>query len=185
MDFLKFKSIKDNLLKENILLKSVIVVEGVLIASLAFTLISNSNSQRTVFLPPQATYQEFWVSGDQVSKSYLENVSSFVAYNLLNISPDNANSLLSNLLPLVDSDSYYKVKEELTKMHNHILSNQISRTFYAGTVQIVGNNKLILGGVIKDAISQKIVKSENVNLVIEYKIKFGRFYITNLGLEKK
>lgn len=185
MFFNRYRNIKDNFAKENVLLKTVIVILVVLIMYLIYIVVSRTDSQRTVFLPPQSTYKEFWISGDEVSKSYLETVGSFIAYNLLNVSKDNAKLLLSNILPLVDSNTYYEVKQELQKMHNYIVSNQMSRTFYLGEVEQTGNSQMIVSGTLRDSISTKIIKTEQVRLVIDYKIKFGLFHIVNLTLEDK
>ena len=183
MDIKNFKNLKDNLLKDNIILKFVVTVEAVLIVFLVYIVIERTDSQKTVFMPPQSTYKEFWISGDQVSKSYLENIGAFIAYNLLNINKGNANVLLSNLLPLVQSSTYYEVKKELQQLQNYIVQNQIARSFYLGYVEQTKRNQIAVHGSISDAISSKVIRNKKIKLIIDYKIKFGRFYIVNLAIE--
>jgi conjugal transfer pilus assembly protein TraE len=178
----KFKNLKDNYLKENALLKSVLVIEGVLIVYLIYTVVEKTDSQRTVFLPPQNTYKEFWISGDTVSKTYLETMGNFIAHNLLNITKDNSAQMIENILPLVDSMTYYEVKKELQKMHEYVKDNNLARSFYIGYIETLPNNKIVVNGSLADSISNKIVRTQNVKLEINYKVKFGLFHILNLNL---
>lgn len=186
MEFNKFVNIKDGFIKENMLLKTVIGIEAILIVVLTYTVISKTDSQKTVFLPPQNTYKEFWVSGDQVSQSYLETVGTFIAYNLLNVTKDNANQLISNILPMIESSNYYEVKKELQKTHNYIVSNQLSRSFFSSGVRVDPEvpNRMIVEGILNDSISTKIIKNRKVKLFIDYEIKFGLFKIINLSLKE-
>ncbi|MCB5267221.1 MAG: type IV conjugative transfer system protein TraE [Candidatus Cloacimonetes bacterium] len=177
----KFKNLKDNFIKENGLLKTLLVTEGVLIAYLVFVVVEKTDSQRTVFLPPQNTYKEFWVSGDTVSKTYLEMMGNFIAHNLLNISKDNSAQMIENILPLVDSQTYYEVKKELQKMHDYVKDNNLARSFYVGYIESAPN-KIIVNGSLADSISNKIVRNQSIKLEITYRIKFGLFHIVNLNL---
>ncbi len=183
MDIKRFQNLKDNILKDNILLKFIVVVEALLIIFLVYVVVERTDSQKTVFMPPQTTYKEFWISGNQVSKSYLENIASFIAYNLLNVTSGNSNILLSNLLPLVDSSTFYEVKKELKQLQNYIVENQISRSFFLGYIKQTGKNQVTVYGSISDAISSKIIRTSKVKLVVDFKIKFGRFYIVNLSIK--
>lgn len=183
MEFKKYKNLKDNYIKDNFLLKSIIIIEALLISYLVFIVIEKTDSQKTVFLPPQSTYKEFWVSGDTVSKSYLETIGAFISYNLLNVNRDNADRLISNLLPLVKSDNYYEVKMELTKLHNYVVQNQLARAFYLNEVKQITDNQFVVFGSLVDSMSTKVIRNSKIKLVVDYEIKFGQFYITNLSLQ--
>ena len=83
MDFKIFKNYKDNILSQNAILKFSVVLMTVSNIYLVTQLVNNSNSQKTVFLPPQNTYKEFWVSGDVVSESYKQMIGNYIAQNML------------------------------------------------------------------------------------------------------
>lgn len=183
MELKRHKSFKDNLIKDNLLLKSIIVIEALLISYLIFIVVEKTDSQKTVFMPPQTTYKEFWVAGDTVSKSYLETIGAFISYNLLNVNRDNANRLISNLLPLVKSDNYYEVKMELTKLHNYVVQNQLARAFYLNNVSQTSENQIVVYGNLVDSMSTKVIRNSKIKLVVDYEIKFGQFYITKLSLQ--
>lgn len=183
MELKKYKNLKDSYIKDNFLLKFIITIEALLISFLVFIVIEKTDSQKTVFLPPQSTYKEFWISGDTVSKSYLETIGAFISYNLLNVNRDNADRLISNLLPLVKSDNYYEVKMELTKLHNYVVQNQLARAFYLNEVKQITDNQIVVFGSLVDSMSTKVIRNSKIKLVIDYEIKFGQFYITNLSLQ--
>lgn len=183
MELKKYKNLKDSYIKDNFLLKSIIIIEALLISYLVFIVIEKTDSQKTVFLPPQSTYKEFWISGDTVSKSYLETIGAFISYNLLNVNRDNADRLISNLLPLVKSDNYYEVKMELTKLHNYVVQNQLARAFYLNEVKQTTDNQIVVHGSLVDSMSTKVIRNSKIKLVVDYEIKFGQFHITNLSLQ--
>jgi conjugal transfer pilus assembly protein TraE len=182
MDFKIFQNNKDNILSQNAILKISVALMTVSNIYLVTQLVNNSNSQRTVFLPPQNTYKEFWVSGDVVSESYKQMIGNFIAQNMLNISYNNANLIVSNILPLVHSDTYKQVRLELKKMVNYIISNDISRSFFISKIDITQKDKIIVHGSITDFITSKVLRNKDVSLEIDYTVKYGQFFIVNLKL---
>ena len=182
MDFKIFKNYKDNILSQNVILKLSVVLMTVSNIYLATQHVNNSNSQKTVFLPPQNTYKEFWVSGDVVSESYKQMIGNFIAQNMLNISYNNANLIVSNILPLVHSNTYKDVRLELKKMVNYIISNDIARSFFISKIDITQKDKIIVHGSITDFITSKVLRNKDVSLEIDYTVKYGQFFIVNLKL---
>ena len=182
MDFKIFKNYKDNILSQNVILKLSVVLMTVSNIYLATQLVNNSNSQKTVFLPPQNTYKEFWVSGDVVSESYKQMIGNFIAQNMLNISYNNANLIVSNILPLVHSNTYKDVRLELKKMVNYIISNDIARSFFISKIDITQKDKIIVHGSITDFITSKVLRNKDASLEIDYTVKYGQFFIVNLKL---
>ena len=182
MDFKIFKNYKDNILSQNVILKLSVVLMTVSNIYLATQLVNNSNAQKTVFLPPQNTYKEFWVSGDVVSESYKQMIGNFIAQNMLNISYNNANLIVSNILPLVHSNTYKDVRLELKKMVNYIISNDIARSFFISKIDITQKDKIIVHGSITDFITSKVLRNKDVSLEIDYTVKYGQFFIVNLKL---
>lgn len=182
MNFKFYTNFKDNILTQNGLLKFSVVLMAVSNLYLVTQLVSNSNSQKTVFLPPQNTYKEFWVSGDVVSESYKQMMGNFIASNMLNISYNNANLIVTNVLPLVHSGTYKDVRLELKKMVNYIVSNDISRSFFISKIDTTIKDKIIVHGSITDFITSKVLRNKDVALEIDYTVKYGQFFIVNLKL---
>jgi conjugal transfer pilus assembly protein TraE len=177
----------DRLRKKFTVTKFTSVVQAVVIIFLVYTIVERTNTQKTVFLPPQKAYKEFWVSGNQLSKSYKEMVGIYISYTLLNIQKNNIESSLANLMPFVDSSSYKDVTLQLKKIYNYIAFNNVSRTFYYSYTKypIIGNQKfLYLYGSIKDTIQDKVISTKKIILKIGYKVDFGMFKIKSIDIEE-
>ena len=154
-----------------LILAGIIVFEGYLISE-------KVNNQRVVVLPPKIT-KPFWVAGNVVSKSYLEQMGQFVAFYLFDVDSNTAKTSVENILAYVEPQYYGKVKAILYKQVDYITANDISRVFYPSVIKVnKGTIKVI--GIVKDIIGNKIVSSKQIELQIGYKIKQGRFWITSI-----
>jgi conjugal transfer pilus assembly protein TraE len=183
MNFKLYNNIKDSTLAQNGILKFSVLLLALSNVYLVHQLTTNSNSARTVFLPPQNSYKEFWVSGDVISDSYKKMIGNFISQNMLNISYNNAELIVGNIIPLVHSSTYKEVRLELKKMVNYIISNDISRSFFISNIDTTQNEKIIVHGSITDFITSKVLRNKDVSLEIDYTVKFGQFFIVNLKLD--
>lgn len=184
MLFDKFKFKMDQYLYENWTFR--IVTLGLLgvILFQSYLISSRMNNQKVVFMPPKIINKEFWVTGKQVSKSYLNEMALFTVFNLMNITKDTAKNNIDNLLVLVWPDDYYEVKSSLVKQMNYITDNAISRVFFPSTINVDQKGLIQVTGVVKDMISDKIMKSQQAVVNIEYQIKQGRFWIFDIKMTK-
>jgi len=119
----KYKFKLDKYMYENwtfrivtLIMAGVIVFEGYLISD-------KVNNQKVVFMPPKMVTKEFWVAGNVVSKTYLEQMGFFISSTLLNIDSQTSKYTIHNILPLVEPNFYYKVKSMLQEQINYIKDN--------------------------------------------------------------
>lgn len=183
MLFDKFKNRLDKYIYENISFRITTVVLSIMIMYLVYVIISRTDSQKVVFMPPKIVNQEFWIAGNQVSKQYLHEMGQFVSFNLLNITRENANNNIENILTLVDPNFYQQLKTNLLMQTDYITANSISRTFFVSSIDADTKGLIKVHGVIKDIISDKVVRSENIILSINYMIEHGRFFINGINIE--
>ena len=179
----KFKFKLDKYMYENYTFRIITLIMAGIIGFETYIIVERTDSQKVVFMPPSAITKEFWISGNMVSKSYLEQVGLFIASNLLNIDSNTAKYTIKNILPLVQPNFYYKVKNMLMEQVQYIQDNDISRVFYPSIVKIQ-KGKLDVLGVIKDIIGDKVVSHSQIDVEIKYKIKQGRFWITGIIVKK-
>ena len=179
----KYKFKLDKYMYENwtfmivtLIMAGVIVFEGYLISD-------KVNNQKIVFMPPKMVTKEFWIAGNVVSKTYLEQMGFFISSTLLNIDSQTSKYTIQNILPLVEPNFYYKVKSMLQEQINYIKDNDISRVFYPSVVK-VKKGELNVIGVVKDIIGDKVVSNQQVDVKINYKIKQGRFWVAGILVEK-
>lgn len=180
MDSKKYRSMLDRFKKENKTIKFIIICLLLIIAYQSHLIISKSSSERIVFLPPKVINKEISIAGDNLSKEYLEEVASFITYNLFNTTTEQANNNALNILALVDSSAYYQTKQKLQEQYDYIKLNNISRTFFINKINL-SRNHIQVEGILKSFIGNKVASHERSLLDIDYRVENGRFYITNLN----
>ena len=165
---------------ENITFRIITIALLMIIIYLVWILSTRINEQKIVFMPPKVITQEMWVKGNEVSKSYLQDMGQFIASNLLNITKDNAKNNVDNIMHLIEPQFYNKVRAELIAQTEYIINNSISRTFFVSSVNADTKGLIKVMGVIKDIIGDKVVNSENYIVEIGYKMEQGRFWINSI-----
>jgi len=179
-----FKFKLDKYIYENWTFRIVTLALIAIIGFQTYEISTKINNQRIVFMPPKVITKEFWITGNQVSKSYLEQMGLFIIYNLFNITKDSAKNNIANILSLVDPQAYYDVKAKLKEQVNYIVDNGISRIFYPSVVNVDKKGVIKITGIVKDIISNKIVNDDQLNVKIYYKIKNGRFWLIDVKVKK-
>ncbi|HED9821770.1 TPA: conjugal transfer protein TraE [Campylobacter jejuni] len=185
MLFDKYKNQMDKYIFENITFRIVTLILSFVILVLIWVILARTDSQKVVFMPPKIVNQEFWISGNQVSKGYLHEMGQFISFNLLNITKENARNNIDNLLTLVDPKFYQEVKTKLLEQMNYIIDNAISRTFFVSAIDADTKGQIKVFGVVKDIISDKVVRSSQSVLKINYIIEQGRFILNDLSIEEE
>ena len=156
-----YKNKLDRYIFENITFRIITIALLMIIIYLVWILSTRINEQKIVFMPPKVITQEMWVKGNEVSKSYLQDMGQFIASNLLNITKDNAKNNVDNIMHLIEPQFYNKVRAELIAQTEYIINNSISRTFFVSSVNADTKGLIKVMGVIKDIIGDKVVNSEN------------------------
>ncbi|EDO9587332.1 conjugal transfer protein TraE [Helicobacter pullorum] len=175
-----YKNKLDRYIFENITFRIITIALLMIIIYLVWILSTRINEQKIVFMPPKVITQEMWVKGNEVSKSYLQDMGQFIASNLLNITKDNAKNNVDNIMHLIEPQFYNKVRAELIAQTEYIINNSISRTFFVSSVNADTKGLIKVMGVIKDIIGDKVVNSENYIVEIGYKMEQGRFWINSI-----
>ncbi|KGI56037.1 TraE/TraK family type IV conjugative transfer system protein [Campylobacter sp. MIT 97-5078] len=180
MLFDKYKNKMDKYLYENITFRIISIVLSIVIIFLVYIIVARTDSQKVVFVPPKIVNQEFWIAGNEVSKTYLHEMGQFITFNLLNVTKSNANNNIENILTLVDPKFYDEVKSKLLEQARYIIENSISRTFFVSSIDADVKGVIKVYGVVKDIIDSKVVRSENAEFDIRYDIILGRFFLTDV-----
>ncbi|MGI7617916.1 TraE/TraK family type IV conjugative transfer system protein [Campylobacter coli] len=185
MLFDKYKNQMDKYIFENITFRIVTLILSFVILVLIWVILARTDSQKVVFMPPKIVNQEFWIAGNQVSKGYLHEMGQFISFNLLNITKENARNNIDNLLTLVDPKFYQEVKTKLLEQMNYIIDNAISLSFFVSAIDADTKGQIKVFGVVKDIISDKVVRSSQSVLKINYIIEQGRFILNDLSIEEE
>jgi len=180
----KYKFKLDKYIYENWTFRIVTIVLLAVIVYQTILLGDKINNQRVVILPPKIT-KPFWVSGNKISKVYLEQMGQFIAFYLFDVDTHTAKISVENILPYVEPNFYNKVKEILYSQVKYIIDNDIARVFYPSSIDVHKKGIIKVVGILKDIIGNKIVSSRQIELNIGYKIKEGRFWIVSIVSKEK
>jgi len=162
---------------------SVFLAGALLLMTFAFLKLYTSKT--VVILPPRVD-KEFWVSGDTLSTSYLEQVAYFIADRFLSVSPESVDRSLDMIKPFFSTDTHIlrKLDEYLVRYAKTIKEEDLYQVFYPlqffvdkekSKLVVVGNLHKISGG--------QYLGEESVNLSIEFYVKNGRFFVKGISLE--
>ncbi|WP_267523583.1 TraE/TraK family type IV conjugative transfer system protein [Campylobacter sp. MG1] len=180
MLFSKYKSNLDKHIYENKTFKIITIVLSAVIVFQTFIIINKASSERVVFLPPKAISKEFSITNNELSKTYLEEVASFITYNMFNSTTELAQNNALNILMLTEPTAYYGTKKMLENQYEYLKRNNISRTFFINSID-TKKTRIVVSGILKSFIGSKVANSELTKLEIDYSVENGRFYITNLN----
>lgn len=180
MLFDKYKNKMDKYLYENITFRTISIVFSIVIMFLVYIIVARTDSQKVVFMPPKIANQEFWIAGNEVSKTYLHEMGQFITFNLLNITKSNAHNNIENILTLVEPKYYNEVRGKLLEQTRYIIENSISRTFFVSAIDADTKGTIKVYGVVKDIIKDKVIRSDISEYEIKYDIILGRFFLNDV-----
>jgi len=151
------------------------IIIAILLFVVAVLAVSLSNkSTTTVLLPPVKIDKEEWVTKNDASFGYKKSWALFAAELIGNVSPGNADFVLSQIQFLFSTGIYRDLVTILETQVKEIKQEQISTRFYAKSVEKhPETNKLFIVGDFETAsTSGKTVKSQRT-FEFEVEIKNG------------
>jgi len=185
---MKFWNFWEKLDKENRVLKLGFLVLLIVFTVQSYLVIKLYDKKTIVVLPPRIE-KEFWIAGDTLSKSYLEQVAYFIADRLFNVSPENVKSSIDMILPFLttEPENLKKIREQLIAYAREIIVNDIYQSFYAMKFLIAKDrNKrtfMRIEGILRRTSGDVYIGQKKAVLNLFFKVKNGRLIIYEL--EKK
>jgi conjugal transfer pilus assembly protein TraE len=181
MTFEKFKSEQYKIFLQNQKLTIALVVMTITNLILGAYILMFATNSRTVFLPSFNATQEFWVAGDRVSSSYLEQIGRYIADVLWNVTPDNAKNVKPAIMPLVPSRYWTDVDRSITQQLSYISDNAIVRIFHPVSIDYSERNFIYIKGTLKEMTGDVVALNKTAILRIQYKIENGRFWLLGIA----
>ena len=159
----------------NVVLAVALAVVGVLFANMA-------SKKIVVILPPKVD-REFWVADTKLSRSYLEQVSLFIADRLMTVSPSNVEDSLASIYPFLttEPEALKKLKSFFAEYIAKIKENSYWQSFYPLRVDILPRHrKIAVRGIVKKISGNVYLGEERRAVEITFKVKHGRFIVEKL-----
>lgn len=184
---MELKTYQDKLDKVNFENKTFKIVTIVLALTVLLETILVSykiSNEKIIILPPTEQLKEFWVKGNSVSSSYLEMMSDIIIYNMINITAGKKPNI-SFLLAMVPNEYFNQIKASLDKQFKYVQNNGITQTFYTTEYDVKNKGLILVHGILKQVIGDRVVNSSLYTIKINYDLKYGRFWIIGLGLQQE
>jgi len=151
---------------------------------LGFTIFALYSKKTVVILPPKVE-KEFWVSGNVLSTSYLEQVAYFIADRVLSVSPQNVDASLDMIKPFFSTDpsDLEQLEKVFLRVSKTIKENDYYQVFYPLKFYVdVKHNKLTVDGILKKMSGGQYLGEERRMLEIIFYVRNGRFFVKSLKL---
>lgn len=145
------------------------VVLILLISNMALTLGLLVQKQRIILIPPTIK-RSFWVEGEEVSPEYLEEMSLFMAHQILDLSPGSAARQKDLVLSYVSSAFYNPLKKRLEEEEAYLKKEQVSTSFKAEHVEV---DTKTLSVKIRGTMTHYVASQKIKSMQEEYGLTFG------------
>ena len=182
---MKFWNYWDKITNENKLFKNIFIILTATIVILVFFIMKLADNNRVVVIPPRVD-QEFWVAGNEVSTTYLEQVANYVSDMVMNVSPGNVDRAYDIILPFLTTDPELvrDIRSNLLTQADTIKKEDIYQSFYIRKVWIEKENDTItVSGICRRSTGNLYIGSQSSSVKIKYNINNGKFIITNLEVD--
>jgi len=164
---------KDNRIKS----LAILALAGGLTLSLC-VILTIVGTERIVFVPPSIS-KSFWVTKDQASKEYLEEMGAFVAWLQLDVSPKTIAWKRDVLLKWVSPGDYDSVKKHMDIESDRLVRNNAS-TFFEPQ-QLTADEKdqsvLITGRLRRQINGVDVGEPETRSYITKFKYAGGRVHV--------
>ena len=177
MDFAKLNNDLKEMRKRN---HGLGLAVGGLIASLFTCLVIILNlvgTERTIVVPPSVD-KTFWVTKDRVSKEYLEQMGSFVAWLILDVSPASIDWKKDILLNYVAPDQHGAMKSR-QEIESERLKRINASTFFLPQQLVPSEEQqiVVIRGRLRTQVNGQDTATETKAYLAEFRYIGGRMHL--------
>lgn len=176
-----FQNEQDRLIAKELANKTVSIILAVGMAVSSITIYKLTSEQKTIVIPATVD-KEFWVTSNQLSEAYLEQMGQYISTALLNVAPNSAQNQFKLILDLAAPEFYQQLKTELANQTRYLTENGISSVFFAKEYKFA-KDYISITGTKNHIIGDKVVNKKEMVLKIFYKVQNGRFYISSFEIK--
>lgn len=165
-----------NVVKENNILKMVLLSLIIVIFAEGFFAVKVMYTQRTIVIPSVRGRYEFTETG--ASPNYLVNMGIFLADLIENFTPSTVKFNYERFLSFLAPSGYGKAQGVLMANAEQYITGNVSSLFAVKKVKLFPQ-EILIRGIRKFIVAGKVVSSENLTVVIHYEIKNGEFEVVS------
>jgi len=177
MDYAKLNSDLKEMRRRN---RGLGLTVGGLVAALLTCLVIILNligTERTIVVPPSID-KTFWVTKDRVSREYLEQMGSFVAWLILDVTPASIDWKKDILLNYVAPDRYGAMKSR-QEIEAERLKRINASTFFLPQQLVANedNQTVVIRGRLRTQVNGQDTATETKAYLAEFQYVGGRMHL--------
>jgi conjugal transfer pilus assembly protein TraE len=178
MIFRKYLSEKDNANHEIRFLRWLVIWMGAIVLVQIIVTARLIGSEKTVLVPPEIK-RSFWVSGNAVSKEYLEEMAYWYAGLALNITPATSEYQNSLFLKFAAPSEYGRLQAEMGARAEFLKKNNTATQFAVRSVTTDETNlRVALSGTLYTWTSDKKAGERNTVFMVGFAHMNGKLYVS-------
>ncbi len=139
---------------------------------------AQTGETKTSFVPPEIT-RPFWISGEDASPEYFEQMGQFINLLPLNVTPETVGQACKQYLTYVLPRDRDKYKKQCDLTEARVKRDGASQSFSIANIATDAKNRRVaFTGVLTTIIGDTISRN-NESYVLQFVHSDGRFYIGN------
>lgn len=139
---------------------------------------AQTGETKTSFVPPEIT-RPFWISGEDASPEYFEQMGQFINTLPLNVTPETVGQACKQYLTYVLPKDRDKYKKQCDLTAARVKRDGASQSFSTSTIKTdAKNRRVVFTGVLTTIINDSVSRI-NESYVLQFVHSDGRFYIGN------
>jgi len=179
MLFKKYLSERDNANQEIRFMRLLVAGLTVVVLIEAGAMLRLAGAEKTVLVPPEIN-RSFWVSGNAVSKEYLEEMAYWYAGLALNITPAVSDYQNNLFLKYATPSEYGRLQAEMGARAEFLKKNNTATQFSVRNVTTNEKDlKVALSGTLVTWTSDKKAGERNATYLVGFKFMNGRLYVSD------
>lgn len=179
MLFKKYLSERDNANQEIRFMRLLVAGLTVVVLIEAGAMLRLAGAEKTVLVPPEIN-RSFWVSGNAVSKEYLEEMAYWYAGLALNITPAVSDYQNNLFLKYAAPSEYGRLQAEMGARAEFLKKNNTATQFSVRNVTTNEKDlKVALSGTLVTWTSDKKAGERNATYLVGFKFMNGRLYVSD------
>jgi conjugal transfer pilus assembly protein TraE len=181
MNFINFKTTIHSLLKQRSAL--LIISMGLLVSNIILSIKLLSENTRVIITPPEIQ-KSFWVDQGTVSPEYLEQMSTFIAHQILDVSPASAQRQREIVLGYVAPEFHNALKKRLEKEEAFLRKEQVSTSFKPTQITVDAEKlEVELIGEMNHYVASARISHEAETYLLKFLYKGQRLHLKSFKLK--
>ncbi len=174
----KYTSSISNKASEITFLRLTVGMLLIVIIIMGFTLLKTMSLEKTVIVPPTIN-KSFWVTGDTVSKDYLEQMAYWYAGLVLNVTSTTGEYQRQQFLRYATPADSGRLAAEMTARIDFLAKNTASTQFSAETINVNEDlKKVAIVGNLSTFVGDKRISTKRTSYVVGFKYLNSRLYVS-------